>query len=85
MSDPTSQATIDSVLREDRVFPPPEAFARHALVSGRDAYDALYRRSIDDPEGFWSEMARASCAGSTCGPRCSTGSRRSPGGSSGAP
>jgi acetyl-CoA synthetase len=58
MSDPTSQATIDSVLREDRVFPPPEAFARHALVSGRDAYDALYRRSIDDPEGFWSEMAR---------------------------
>jgi acetyl-CoA synthetase len=53
-----SEATIDSVLREERVFPPPPAFSAGAHVSDRAAYDALYRRSIDDPERFWAEMAR---------------------------
>jgi acetyl-CoA synthetase len=58
MSDATNPATIDSVLREDRVFPPPSAFAAAAAISGRAQYDALYRRSVDDPEGFWAESAR---------------------------
>ncbi|MFN8545734.1 MAG: acetate--CoA ligase [Candidatus Binatia bacterium] len=58
MSEPTSQADIQSVLRENRVFAPPAAFASRAHVSGRAAYDALYQRSVADPEGFWAEMAR---------------------------
>jgi len=57
MSDATDPATIDSVLRETRVFPPPAGFAARASISGRAQYDALYRRSVDDPEGFWAEMA----------------------------
>jgi acetyl-CoA synthetase len=57
MSDVTNRATIDSVLRETRVFPPPAAFAEGASISGRAQYDALYRRSVDDPEGFWADMA----------------------------
>jgi acetyl-CoA synthetase len=52
-----SEATIDSVLREERVFPPPPAFSAAARIPDRAAYDALYRRSIEDPEGFWAEMA----------------------------
>ena len=35
MSEKTD-TTIDSVLREDRVFPPPKAFADQAYVPGRD-------------------------------------------------
>jgi acetyl-CoA synthetase len=58
MSDPTGQATIESVLREDRVFPPSPAFAAAANVTSRAEYDALCRRALDDPEGFWSDMAR---------------------------
>src|SRR5262245_8359017 len=59
MSDVTTPAaTIDSVLRESRIFSPPPAFAAAASISGRAQYDALYRRSVDDPEGFWAEMAR---------------------------
>jgi acetyl-CoA synthetase len=58
MSDVTNPATIDSVLRETRVFPPPAAFAAGASISGRAQYDALYRRSVDDPEGFWADMAK---------------------------
>ena len=58
MSDPTGQAAIDSVLRENRVFPPPAAFTQQAHVGGRSGYDALYKRSVEDPEAFWAETAR---------------------------
>ncbi|TMB41658.1 MAG: acetate--CoA ligase [Deltaproteobacteria bacterium] len=57
MSNPTGQAAIDSVLKEHRVFPPPEHFSRRASVPSRARYDELYRRSVEDPEGFWGEMA----------------------------
>src|SRR3989441_982823 len=57
MSETKSQAAIDSVLREERVFPPPPEFSRHAPVPDRARYDALYQWSVDDPEGFWREMA----------------------------
>jgi acetyl-CoA synthetase len=54
-----SKATIESVSNEQRVFPPPAEFASRAVVKSRQEYDALYQRSIDDPEGFWSEQAAA--------------------------
>jgi acetyl-CoA synthetase len=57
MPDPTTGSTIDSVLREDRVFPPSAGFAAQARVPDRAAYDRLYRRSVEDPEGFWGEQA----------------------------
>jgi acetyl-CoA synthetase len=50
--------SIESVSHETRVFPPPEAFAQRAHVKSRAEYEALYRRSIDDPEGFWAEQAK---------------------------
>jgi len=40
------------------VFPPPPEFAARARIQSLEQYRALYRRSIDDPKGFWSEMAR---------------------------
>ncbi|MCA9707136.1 MAG: acetate--CoA ligase [Myxococcales bacterium] len=51
--------TIKSVSRESRVFEPPAAFAAQARVGSREQYEQLYRRSLDDPEGFWAEQARA--------------------------
>jgi acetyl-CoA synthetase len=57
MTDPSGQATIESVLREDRVFAPPPAFSAAASVPSRAAYDTLYRRALNDPEGFWADMA----------------------------
>ena len=35
----------------------PEAFAAKAVVKAAD-YQALYRESVNDPEGFWSRIAR---------------------------
>jgi acetyl-CoA synthetase len=37
--------------------PVPEAFARDARVKGAD-YDAMYRESVRDPEGFWARIAK---------------------------
>ncbi len=49
--------SIKSVSRESRVFAPSAAFVATARIRSREQYEALYRRSIDDPEGFWGEQA----------------------------
>jgi len=50
-------ADIHSLLREDRVFPPPPAFSAAAHFKSLDDYERAYRRSIDTPDEFWNEMA----------------------------
>ena len=49
---------LDSVLRENRVFPPPPEFAAKAHIKTLAEYEQIYRRSVEDPEGFWAEAAR---------------------------
>ena len=41
----------------DEVFPVPEAVAREAHIDAA-RYEELYRRSLEDPEGFWAEQAQ---------------------------
>jgi acetyl-CoA synthetase len=48
---------IDSTLRENRVFPPPEEFSAKARVGSLEEYEALYKKSIEDPEKFWADAA----------------------------
>jgi acetyl-CoA synthetase len=50
--------TIESVSRELRIFEPPPEFAQRAHVGSREAYDALYQRSMEDPEAFWLAQAQ---------------------------
>jgi acetyl-CoA synthetase len=54
----TIDPNLSSILREHRVFPPPPEFAAKAHVKSLEEYETLYRRSIQDPEGFWAEVAR---------------------------
>ena len=51
-------AKIESVLVENRVFPPPESFARQATVSGMAQYRALCDEAERDHAGFWARLAR---------------------------
>jgi acetyl-CoA synthetase len=51
-------ATIESVLQETRVFPPPADLVANANVSGMAAYKALCDEAERDFEGFWGRMAR---------------------------
>jgi acetyl-CoA synthetase len=50
---------IQSVLKESRLFAPPEGFSSAAHLKSLAEYEALYRRSVVDPDGFWSEQAQA--------------------------
>lgn len=56
MSD-TSTA-IQSVLVENRVFPPSDATVKAARVSGMAGYEALCAEAEKDFEGFWAQRAR---------------------------
>jgi acetyl-CoA synthetase len=46
-------AEFDDLLREDRMFPPPDSFRAHAHV--RD--ESIYAEADRDPEGFWARFA----------------------------
>jgi acetyl-CoA synthetase len=51
-------SAIESVLVENRVFPPSEAVVKAARISGMPAYEALCREAERDFEGFWARLAR---------------------------
>ncbi len=50
-------ASIQSLQAEGRTIEPPDWVREHAWISSMDEYDAMYRRSVEDPEGFWAEQA----------------------------
>ncbi|HEY9224811.1 MAG TPA: acetate--CoA ligase [Variovorax sp.] len=54
-----SQASnIQSVLVENRVFPPPAAAEKGARISGMAAYEALCAEAENTPDAFWTRLAR---------------------------
>jgi acetyl-CoA synthetase len=58
MSNKESQKDSISVLMEEqRTFPPSKEFSSKAHIGSMQEYEKLYKRSIEDPEGFWAEMA----------------------------
>ncbi len=48
---------FDSVQGAGRVIEPPAWVREGAWVSSMEQYDEIYKRSVDDPEGFWADMA----------------------------
>jgi acetyl-CoA synthetase len=50
-------SSIDSILKETRVFKPAEAFSEQAYISSLEQYEQLYREAEADPEGFWAKVA----------------------------
>jgi len=52
-----STHSIESVLTENRTFPPGAEFSRAARVKSMAEYEAMYKKADEDPEGFWAEIA----------------------------
>jgi acetyl-CoA synthetase len=50
---------IESVLVENRVFPPSAAASNGACISSMAQYDAMCKEAADDFEGYWAKLARA--------------------------
>src|SRR5271157_650549 len=49
--------SIEVLLAEKRTFPPSPEFSNNAHIKSIEEYERIYKKSVDDPEGFWGEMA----------------------------
>ncbi len=49
--------TIESILHENRLFPPADGFAQNASIKSLEEYRALAERAAADPAAFWAELA----------------------------
>ena len=52
-------STIESVLVENRVFPPSAAVSQGARIASMGQYDAMCQEAATDFEGYWAKLARA--------------------------
>ena len=59
-----SDKSIDSILTENRVFPPSEAFTATARLKPADV-EALYKEAEADHEAYWARLAREELEWST--------------------
>jgi acetyl-CoA synthetase len=49
---------MQSLMSESRKFPPPPNIQNNSWINSMNQYQALWDRSINDPEGFWLEQAK---------------------------
>lgn len=49
---PSDQSNIGSI------YQPNEEISKNAYVANMEQYEELYKQSIDNPQGFWSSIAR---------------------------
>ncbi len=52
-----SEKGISVLQGEGQTFPPDPEFQKQAHIKNMAEYDEMYKRSVDDPEGFWGEQA----------------------------
>ncbi|MFP5274208.1 acetate--CoA ligase [Coleofasciculus sp.] len=52
-----SESTIESILQEKRLFPPPAEFSQNAQIKSLEEYQRLYDKAKADPLKFWAELA----------------------------
>ena len=53
----TVPTNIESVLHEERLFPPPESFSQSAHIKSTAELEKLRAEAAADPESFWARMA----------------------------
>ncbi len=59
MSDKPNEGSMKSLMQETRKFPPPASVQSNAWISSMEQYEEMYKKSIDDPDGFWLEHAKS--------------------------
>ena len=57
--DKNMDRAIESVMHEDRIFPPPERAREKAWISSPEQYDEMWQRSIEQPDQIWLEQAES--------------------------
>ena len=49
---------IDSLMTEERTFPPPPAIKANAYITSEEQYQKMWEQSINDPDAFWLQQAK---------------------------
>jgi len=49
--------SIDSILKENRIFQPSPEFSNQAHIKSLEQYEQLYREAEENPEAFWGRIA----------------------------
>ncbi|MFP6658518.1 MAG: acetyl-coenzyme A synthetase N-terminal domain-containing protein, partial [Pirellulales bacterium] len=49
---------IDSIMQENRLFPPSEEFAATAHIGSMEQYQSLWNEAAGDSEAFWDKLAK---------------------------
>jgi acetyl-CoA synthetase len=52
------QGSIETILKEVRLFEPPPEFVKKSLITDRTAFEAEYREAAKDPVSYWEKIAR---------------------------
>ncbi|TVM14108.1 acetate--CoA ligase [Oceanidesulfovibrio indonesiensis] len=52
-----SQEDIESMMKEKRTFDPPKEHSDKAYITSMEQYEEIYKRSMEDPDGFWAERS----------------------------
>ena len=57
MSENNQTIAIESILHEERVFPPPPEFSQNAHIKSFEEYERLYAEAEQDTEAYWAKQA----------------------------
>jgi len=47
----------DAKFQLKEIYPVPEKIKKMAWISGREMYDKMWKRSVEEPDKFWAEVA----------------------------
>jgi acetyl-CoA synthetase len=53
-----TEIAIESILQENRLFPPSAEFAQNATIKSFEEYQQLYAKAKADPPAFWAQLAK---------------------------
>jgi len=54
----TQEKAIDSLMTEERTFPPPASIKANAYITSIEQYQQMWEKSINNPDSFWLEQAK---------------------------
>ncbi len=52
-----TEIAIESILQENRLFPPSAEFSQNATIKSFEEYQQLYAKAKADPQAFWAQLA----------------------------
>jgi len=52
-----AETNIESLLKEQRVFPPDPEFSKNAHIHSLEVYESISKQASEDPEKFWADIA----------------------------